>query len=59
MHGLEDMTLEQLARTWFQNQLQHAIIVRNIRRNKKRPLAEGQLEKISYGNCIQNFAPLQ
>lgn len=29
------MTLPELARIWFRNQLQHAIIVRNILRQEK------------------------
>ncbi len=29
------MTLPELARIWFENELQHAIIVRNIRRKDK------------------------
>lgn len=55
------MTLPELARLWFyRSPLQHAIIVRNIcEKKEKRPFAEGQLENKSYGNCIQNFAPLQ
>lgn len=35
MRGLEGMTLEHLARLWFQNELQHAIIIRNILKEKE------------------------